>query len=82
MLRGDIYCVLTSQATPLSVGRSFLLMPLFFTGVAATSSRNNSSSSKARGGLTLGGLIEPGKKTDIQYCHAIKTTDVLKRLGL
>lgn len=58
MLRGDIYCVLTSHATPLSVGLSFLFMPSFLIGVAASSSRNSSSSSGARGCLTLGGLYK------------------------
>jgi hypothetical protein len=70
VLSGDIYCVLTSHATPLSVGLSFLLMPLFFTGVTATSSCNNSSSSGARGGLALGGLIKR-VQTDNLSCHAI-----------
>lgn len=51
-----MYCVFTSQETPLSVGLSFFLMPSFFAGVTTPSSRNNSSSSGARGGLTDGGL--------------------------
>lgn len=51
-----MYCVLTSQETPLSVGLSFLLMPSFLIAVTASSSRKSSSSSGARGALTLGGL--------------------------
>jgi hypothetical protein len=62
MLRGDIYCVFTSQETPLSVGLSFLFMPSLFTGVTDSSSCNNSSSSGARSGLTLGGLTKPVEK--------------------
>nr|GMC70927.1 hypothetical protein Iba_chr03aCG20370 [Ipomoea batatas] len=57
MLREDIYCVLTSQETPLSVGLSFLLMPSFLIGVIGSSSRNKASSSRSRGVLSpLGGL--------------------------
>lgn len=58
ILREEIYCVLTSQETPLSVGRSFILIPSFLTGVTASPSRNSSSSSGARGGLMLGGLVK------------------------
>ena len=80
MLRGDIYCVLTSQATPLSVGLSFLLMPLFFTGVTETSSRNNSSSSGSSVSLTLGGLIKQVQRDD-QHCYAIEMLRSPKNLS-
>lgn len=56
LLMEEMYCVFTSQETPLSVGLSFLLMPSFLIGVTASSSRNSSSSSGARGALNLGGL--------------------------
>ena len=57
-----MYCVLTSQETPLSVGLSFRLIPSFFIGVTTSSSSRSSSSSGARGGLTLGGLIKQTEK--------------------
>lgn len=58
ILRGDMYWVLTSQETPLSVGLSFFLMPSVLIGVIGSSSRNNSSSSGSRGILSpFGGLI-------------------------
>lgn len=56
LLMEEMYCVFTSQETPLSVGLSFLRMPSFLIGVTASSSRNSSSSSGARGIFTLGGL--------------------------
>ena len=70
MLRGDIYCVLTSHATPLSVGLSFLFMPSFFIGVTTSSSRNNSSSSGARGGLILGGLQEYKTSKEVHQTYS------------
>lgn len=86
MLRGEIYCVLTSHATPLSVGRSFLLMPSFLTGVTATSSRNNSSSSGASGGLGPGGGLIQQIKNYKKRCSELSLDKILlmslRRLGL
>jgi uncharacterized protein YbdZ (MbtH family) len=56
VLREDIYCVLTSHDMPLSVGRSFRLIPSGFTGVTTSSSRNSSSSSLESEGHSAGGL--------------------------
>lgn len=53
-----MYWVLTSQATPLSVGLSFFFMPSVLIGVIGSSSSSNSSSSGSRGILSpLGGLV-------------------------
>ena len=49
-------------------------MPSFFTGVTASSSRNNSSSSGSRGGLTLGGLIE-ARINSLRFLQYHKKTD-------
>jgi len=79
MLRGDIYCVLTSHATPLSVGLSFLFMPSFLIGVAASSSRNSSSSSGARGCLPLGGLYKKVHHTfSVRIIHSFKYSNLQK----
>lgn len=56
ILIGEMYWVLTNHETPISLGRSFLLIPSCLIGVTTSSSRNSSSSSGVMGEYIGGGL--------------------------
>lgn len=59
-LIGEMYCVLTSQETPISGGRFFRFKPYFFIGVTGSSAHNNSSSSRSTSFSPFGARASDG----------------------